>query len=119
MGATVDGLEELLGYTHSVLMLLDEEGGRLFTIASHGYDAEGVGSEVVVGEGTAGMAAARSTAIRIGNLLQMRKYSTTVRRSFEEEGVRPGPRDPTARSPRHGEQAGGAVCRARGSFSAC
>jgi adenylate cyclase len=36
------------------------------------------------------MAAARSTAIRIGNLLQMRKYSTTVRRSFEEEGVRPG-----------------------------
>ncbi len=90
VGATVDGLEELLGYTHSVLMLLDEEGGRLFTIASHGYDAQGVGSEVVVGEGTAGMAAARSTAIRIGNLLQMRKYSTTVRRSFEEEGVRPG-----------------------------
>ena len=25
-----------------------------------------------------------------------------------------GPRDPAARSPRHGEQAGGAVCRARG-----
>ena len=90
VGATVDGLHELLGYTHSVLMLLDEEGGRLFTIASHGYDTQGVGSEVPVGEGTAGMAAARSTPIRVGNLLQMRKYSSTVRRSFEEEGVRPG-----------------------------
>jgi adenylate cyclase len=91
VGATVDGLDELLGYSNSVLMLLDEEGGRLFTIASHGYDAEGVGSEVPVGEGTIGMAAARSRPIRIGNLRQMRKYSTTVKRSFEEEGhIGPG-----------------------------
>ena len=104
VGATVDGLAELLGYTHSVLMLLDEEGGRLFTIASHGYDTQGVGSEVPVGEGTAGMAAARSAPIRIGNLLQMRKYSSTVRRSFEEEGVRPGREIPcrTCATPRAG-----------------
>ena len=91
MGATVDGLDELLGYPHSLLMLLDEEDGRLFTIASHGYPAEGVGSEVPVGEGTVGMAAARSSPIRIGNLRQMRKYSTSVKRAFEEEGyVGPG-----------------------------
>lgn len=91
VGATVDGLDELLGYPHSLLMLLDEEGGRLFTIASHGYPAEGVGSEVPVGEGTVGMAAARSSPIRIGNLRQMRKYSTSVKRAFEEEGyVGPG-----------------------------
>jgi len=91
VGATVDGLDELLGYPHSLLMLLDEEGGRLFTIASHGYPAEGVGSEVPVGEGTIGMAAARSSPIRIGNLRQMRKYSTSVKRAFEEEGyVGPG-----------------------------
>jgi hypothetical protein len=91
VSATVDGLDELLGYPQSVLMLLDEEGGRLFTIASHGYPAEGVGSEVPVGEGTIGMAAARSSPIRIGNLRQMRKYSTTVKRAFEEEGyVGPG-----------------------------
>jgi adenylate cyclase len=91
VGATVDGLDELIGYPHSLLMLLDEEGGRLFTIASHGYDAEGVGSEVPVGEGTIGMAAARSAPIRIGNLRQMRKYSRSVKRAFEEEGhVGPG-----------------------------
>ena len=45
------GLAALLGYEHTLLMLLDEEGRRLFTIASHGYDREGVGSEVAVGEG--------------------------------------------------------------------
>ena len=41
-----------------LMMLLDEEGARLFTIASHGYPAEGVGSEEAVGDGIAGAAAA-------------------------------------------------------------
>jgi hypothetical protein len=85
--ATVDGLAEVLGYAHSSLLLLDEEGKRLYTIASHGYDAQGVGSEVPVGEGIIGMAAARATPIRIGNLRQMTKYSRTVRQSFDDHGV--------------------------------
>ena len=91
VGATVAGLDELLGYPHSSLLLLDEAATRLFTIASHGYDAQGVGSEVPVGEGTIGMAAARAAPMRIGNLRQMHKYSNAVRRAFEEEGsVGPG-----------------------------
>ena len=113
VGATVDGLDELLGYPHSLLMLLDEEGGRLFTIASHGYPAEGVGSEVPVGEGTIGMAAARSSPIRIGNLRQMRKYSTSVKRAFEEEGyVGPGRDVPLPGLERRRESTGGARDRA-------
>ena len=51
------GLDELLGFRHSILMLVDETGTRLYTIASHGYAAEGVGSEVAVGEGTIGVVA--------------------------------------------------------------
>lgn len=81
--ATVDGLAELFGYEHSVLLLLDEDGRRLYTIASRGYPSEGVGSEVVVGEGMIGMAAARCAPLRLGNLRQMGKYSHTVRRSYE------------------------------------
>ena len=90
VSATVDGLASLLGYEHSLLLLLDEEGHRLYTIASHGYSAEGVGSEIVVGEGVVGMAAARAVTIRLGNLRQMAKYSKTVRRAYEESGVGPG-----------------------------
>ncbi len=91
VGTTVDGLADLLGYPHSLLMLLDESNERLFTIASHGYPAQGVGSEVVVGEGLIGMAAERVTPIRVGNLRQMVKYGTTVRRSFEDRGeIAPG-----------------------------
>ena len=83
VSATVAGLAELFGYEHSMLLLLDEDGRRLYTIASHGYGSEGVGSEVVVGDGMIGMAAARCAPLRIGNLRQMTKYSRSVRRSYE------------------------------------
>ncbi len=83
MDVALVGLDELLGYRHSSVMLLDELGTRLFTIASHGFPAEGVGSEVEVGEGVAGTAAERCEPVRVGQLRQMRKYSHTVRRSFE------------------------------------
>ena len=79
-------LAELFGYEHSLLLLRDEQGSRLFTIASHGYATEGVGSEVRVGEGIVGMAAARAEPMRVGNLGQMLAYARTVRRSFEEQG---------------------------------
>jgi hypothetical protein len=81
------GVAELFGYDHSLLLLLDEDGTRLFTIASHGYATQGIGSEVRVGEGIIGMAAARSEPMRVGNLGQMLAYARTVRRAYEESGV--------------------------------
>ena len=90
VGAAVDGLRDLLGYEHVILLLLDEDGRRLYTIAFCGYDEDGIGSEVALGEGIVGMAAARCTPMRAGNLGQMRKYSRSVRRSFEASGMGPG-----------------------------
>lgn len=86
LDVTLDGLAEVFGYRHSLVLLLDEAGQRLYTIASRGYTTEGVGSEVVVGEGLIGMAAARCAPMRIGSLRQMEKYSATVRRSYEDSG---------------------------------
>lgn len=87
----VSGLAELFGYEHSLLLLLDEEGASLFTIASHGYDAEGVGSEIALGDGVIGLAAERCEAVTIGNMAQLSKYSRTVRRSYEDSGeIGPG-----------------------------
>lgn len=83
----VDGLADLLGHQHSSLLLVDEDGRRLFTLASHGYEAEGVGAEVPVGEGLVGMAAAQCAPIRVGNLRQMTKYSKVVRRAYEASGT--------------------------------
>ena len=91
VGVTVDGLADTLGYEHCMLMLLDEEGRRLYTMASRGFADEGVGSEVAVGEGIIGMAAARASTFRTGNLRQMTKYANSVRRSYEQSGdIGPG-----------------------------
>ncbi|HET6953984.1 MAG TPA: GAF domain-containing protein [Acidimicrobiales bacterium] len=99
--ATVHGLAELFGYEHSLLLLVDEQGTHLYTIASHGYAAEGVGSEVAVGEGVVGMAAARCAPVTVGNLRQVTKYSRTVRRSYEDRGeVAPGREVPVPALPR-------------------
>jgi adenylate cyclase len=86
VSTTLTGLSELFGYEHALLMLLDETGERLYTIASVGYETEGVGSEVRVGEGIIGMAAARAEPMRVGNLGQMLAYARTVRRQYEERG---------------------------------
>jgi adenylate cyclase len=88
---TVDGLADLLGYQHSRLLLLDEDGTRLFTIASNGYPEAGIGAEVGMGEGVVGRAASQCIPIVVGNLGQLTKYAVTVRRSFEETGdIGPG-----------------------------
>ena len=57
VATTVQGVADLLGFGHSLLLLLDEDGRRLYTIASHGYPDEGVGSRSTVGDGIIGMAA--------------------------------------------------------------
>jgi GAF domain-containing protein/predicted pyridoxine 5'-phosphate oxidase superfamily flavin-nucleotide-binding protein len=91
VSVTISGLAELFGFDHTLILLLDEEGKRLYTIASRGYGTEGVGSEVIVGEGIIGMAAARAAPMRVGNLRQMAKYSRQVRRSYEGTGeIGPG-----------------------------
>jgi adenylate cyclase len=83
----VRGLADDLGYGHALLLLLDESGRSLYTIAAHGYSDRGVGSEVAVGEGIIGMAAEQGRTIRLGNLRQIGKYSHAVQRSFEAAGV--------------------------------
>ena len=103
--AALAGLDDLLGYPHTMLLLLDEDGSRLFTIASRGYDAEGVGSEVRTGEGVIGMCAARATPMRVGNLRQMLRYATTVKREHEATGaVAPGREVPLPGLDRPGSQ---------------
>ena len=83
----LEGLDQLLGYRHSSMMLLDERAQRLFTLASHGFPAEGVGSEIAIGDGVAGAAAKICRPVRVGGLHQMQHYSEAVRQAYEREGA--------------------------------
>ena len=67
-----------LGINHLLLLLADEASGRLFTIASHGYPEEGVGSEVRYGEGIIGTAAKARRPLRIGDIERGVQYARVV-----------------------------------------
>lgn len=79
----LDALDQLLGYSHSILLLVDEEGRTLYSIGARGFASDSVGAEVALGEGLVGMAAARCSPMRAGHLGQMTKYSNSMRSGYE------------------------------------
>jgi adenylate cyclase len=86
IGTALGALAALFGYEHSFLMVPDEEGKRLYTLASRGFDASGVGSEVWIGEGILGVAAERRMLVRSTNLTVDMVYSRAVRSTVERRG---------------------------------
>lgn len=78
---SLDSLHDLFGFEHSMLLMLDEPGTSLYTIASRGYEPAGIGSEVGVGVGLIGMAAAQERSIRAGNLGRMIAYARLTRQA--------------------------------------
>lgn len=82
--AGLDSLASDFGFEHSLVLLLDETGTTLFTIASRGYDRAGIGSEVGLGEGLIGSVASDGAPRRIGNLQRMLSYARSAR--GDEEG---------------------------------
>ncbi len=86
LGELFDGvlalLERELGVEHAMILIHDEaqDAGaqRLYTVASRGYPASGVGSEVAPGEGVVGVAARERTPIRIGHVTSAYGYAAAI-----------------------------------------
>src|SRR4029450_8631171 len=76
----------LSGHAQSFVMIRDESGTRLYTVASHGFAESGVGSEVVIGEGLIGTAAARGIPLRTTNFARERVLSRAVREELTRIG---------------------------------
>jgi adenylate cyclase len=67
-------------------MFPDEEGARLYTGASYGFEPSGVGSEVVVGEGMLGIAARRQSVVRLTNVTLEMLIAQAARSGVERTG---------------------------------
>ncbi len=84
--ATLDALGRELRIGHAMLLMLDAAGQRLYTVASRGYGASGVGSEIPLGEGVIGVAARLRTPIRINHMTLEYAYSRAIRERVSEGG---------------------------------
>lgn len=79
LDTTLDGLSKLFGIRHAMVLVPDESGQRMITIASAGYERFGFGAEVAFGEGVIGIAAATRQTVRITDLSRGRRYVDAVR----------------------------------------
>ncbi|QDF96736.1 GAF domain-containing protein [Azoarcus sp. DD4] len=86
LGKLLDGLERQFGVEHAMVLMLDEAGGRLYTVASRGYPSSGVGSEIALGDGVIGVAARERTPIRIGHFTAQYSYGRAIRDSLARQG---------------------------------
>ncbi len=74
-------LETAFGIRHAMLLMADEPGSRLYTVASRGYTTSGVGSEIPIGQGVIGVAARERTPIRITHMTGEYAYGRAIRES--------------------------------------
>jgi hypothetical protein len=116
LDTALTSLATLFGYAHAFVMIPDEADQRLYTIASRGYDASGVGSEVWLGDGMLGVAAQRRMIVRTTSMTRDVVFSRAVRASIEQSGyASPGAGDSTpwaAASRKPGRRAAGRARRA-------
>ncbi|HRP97337.1 MAG TPA: GAF domain-containing protein [Rhodocyclaceae bacterium] len=90
LNETLAVLESQFDIHHTLVLMLDGSGTRLYTLASRGYEASGVGSEIGLGQGVIGVAAREATPIRIGHMTLDTAYSRAIRAATLESGFTDG-----------------------------
>jgi hypothetical protein len=78
LSTLLETLEEAFGFEHSMVLLCDEAGSRLYAVASRGYEG-GIGAEVGVGEGFIGTVARERCILRVAGVGQELRYGRTIR----------------------------------------
>ncbi|WP_334189220.1 GAF domain-containing protein [Noviherbaspirillum sp.] len=86
LNETLACLDELFGIRHTMVLMIDAPGERLYTVASRGYEASGIGSEIPLGKGVIGVAAREKTPIRIGHMNAEYAYSRAIRENAQHSG---------------------------------
>jgi adenylate cyclase len=83
------GLSDLLRISHAMLWLFDSSQQVLTLLASRGYEVDGAGAEISLGEGIVGTAVREGVPIRVGHMMNMATYMRAVRSRADESGLTP------------------------------
>ncbi|MFZ5892665.1 MAG: GAF domain-containing protein [Myxococcota bacterium] len=91
--ALLGALRDALGFEHAMVLLPDESGERLYTVASLGYGDAGIGAEVALGEGLIGSVAERRKTVRIAHVESELRYGRAIRSAAEKSLPLPSARE--------------------------
>lgn len=80
--ATLSALDEVFGFTHSMLFVPEGTECRLVAIGTHGYGETGVGGEIAIGEGLVGTVAGERRMMRLAGLSGELRYGRAIRDQF-------------------------------------
>ncbi len=90
---TLDAIARHLGVTNLMILVPDDTRRALDAVATWGYPASGIGSEVRLGDGVIGVAAREKVAIRIDHMSTEYLYGSAIRDRLLAEAA---PRMPDA-----------------------
>lgn len=79
-------MDELFGFHHALILLVDEDGENLRVVASRGYEGQTLGGVVPMGTGLIGVVAKKRRLMRLTNLGRQRSYIAAIRKQMEEAG---------------------------------
>jgi hypothetical protein len=85
LNAVIDTLRGPLDLPHAMVLMLDPDTQRLYTVASCGYERSGVGSEIALGDGVIGVAAQERTPVRVNHMTSAYRYSQAVRSGLGDD----------------------------------
>jgi len=88
----LDGLKDQLRIDHAMLWLSDPAKAALTLLASRGYEHDGAGAEISIGDGIVGTAVREGVPIRVGHMMNMAKYARAARDRAAELGYAPATR---------------------------
>lgn len=83
LGSLLAALRDELDFEHAMILLPDDTGKKLVTVASAGYGDSGIGAEVAIGDGLIGLVAEQKKILRTGQLGEDLRYARAIRAAAE------------------------------------
>lgn len=87
LDVTIDGLKRYFHIEQVMILLADETGSVLYTLASSGYATSGIGAETLLGCGIIGISAQEKLPVRIAFGAMEYCYGDAIRAYSAEAGV--------------------------------
>jgi adenylate cyclase len=85
LSGALTALDEVFGFSHGMILMPEDDGKRLVTVASHGYGDDAVGAEVRFGDGLIGTVAEARRLLRVSSVSSDLRYGRAIREAYQQQ----------------------------------